>query len=85
MIREESKSEINYNFIKELKEIKNFLSRNKKQIIAITRTLYIISNINLKFLFLNLSIMAYFLVFIVWFYFSFHIYMHVPYKFIEIG
>ena len=55
------------------------------QIIAITRTLDIIKNNYLKFSFLNLTILAYFGVFIVWFYFSFHIYMHVPYKFIEIG
>ena len=55
------------------------------QIIAITRTLDIIKNNYLKFTFLNLIILAYFGVFIVWFYFSFHIYMHVPYKFIEIG
>ena len=54
------------------------------QIIAITRTLDIIKNNYLKFSFLNLIILAYFGVFIVWFYFSFHIYMHVPYKFIEI-
>lgn len=54
------------------------------QIVALTRFIYLIKDKFLKFIFLNLIIIGYFCVFIVWFYFSYHIYMHVPYKFIAI-
>jgi len=54
------------------------------QIVALTRILYLIKDSLLKFIFLNVIVIGYFCVFIVWFYFSYHIYMHVPYKFIAI-
>jgi hypothetical protein len=54
------------------------------QIVALTRSLYLIKDSFLKSIFLNSIVLGYFCVFIVWFYFSYHTYMHVPYKFIAI-
>ena len=53
------------------------------QIVALLKILYIINDSLLKFIF-KFNCYWVFCVFIVWFYFSYHIYMHVPYKFMAI-